>query len=278
MSLAGAGAAAVLLVLSWVLALHVGFFERADQSIFNGFYGFNARPHLSRVANFIAGLCDPSPYIFLAAVPVLVAIVRRRFRVLLAIGVILLGANVTTHVLKPLLAETRIDYGAGYRQAFTGTWPSGHATAAMSLALCCVLAASPRLRPAVAALGGAFAVAVSYSFLVLGWHYPSDVFGGFLVAGVWTLLAVSMIFLADARWPRAPAPERDRVRLSVRDALAPQVAVLVGALAVVAAVVVTRPHAVLSYVQGHETFMFGAAAIGVLALGLAGVIAVTVRR
>ena len=27
----------------------------------------------------------------------------------------------------------------------------------------------------------AFAIAVSYSFLELGWHYPSDVLGGFLI-------------------------------------------------------------------------------------------------
>ena len=62
------------------------------------------------------------------------------------------------------------------------SWPSGHATAAMSFALCAVLAAPARLRPLVAAVGAAFAVAVCYSFLALAWHYPSDVLGGFLVA------------------------------------------------------------------------------------------------
>ena len=77
----------------------------------------------------------------------------------------------------------------------------------MSLALACVLAASRRWRPFVAAIGAAFAIAVSYSFLTLAWHLPSDVFGGFLVAGIWTLLAVAAVFTANARRPQVAASE-----------------------------------------------------------------------
>ena len=60
----------------------------------------------------------------------------------------------------------------------TNSWPSGHSTAAMTLALCAILVAPPVLRTAAAILGGAFAVGVGYALLVLGWHYPSDVLGG----------------------------------------------------------------------------------------------------
>ena len=69
----------------------------------------------------------------------------------------------------------------------------------MSLALASVLAVSGSMRPAVAALGALFAVAVSYSFLTLGWHFPSDVFGGFLVAATWTLLAIAGLLATEAR-------------------------------------------------------------------------------
>ena len=106
----------------------------------------------------------------------------------------------TTQLLKPLLAEPRSvlpgDIAVG-----AISWPSGHATAAMSLALCSVLAAPARLRPAVAALGAVFAVAVSYSFLTLGWHYPSDVFGGYLVATAWTLLGIAALLAVRGRAP-----------------------------------------------------------------------------
>lgn len=276
-ALCGAGAGLGLLLLTWFLAFHVGIFERADQSIFKGFFDLHGRARVHRLAQFTADLCDPSPYVYLAAVPILVALVRRRPRVLLAVGVILLGANTTTQLLKPLLASPRPDSLLGGAYVSPASWPSGHATAAMSLALCCVLAAPARLRPAVATLGAAFAVAVSYSFLALGWHYPSDVFGGFLIAGTWTMLAVAGVFAADRRWARRDQPERGE-RISLRDALAPQAALVAGTLAVAALVALARPHSVVAYARNHEVFMVGAAAIGLLALAVASAITLAVRR
>ena len=63
----------------------------------------------------------------------------------------------------------------------------------MTLALCAVLVAPPALRAATAIAGGLFAVGVGYAVLVLGWHFPSDVLGGFLMAGMWTSLAVAAL-------------------------------------------------------------------------------------
>jgi membrane-associated phospholipid phosphatase len=273
----GACAGLLLLIITWYLAFHVGLFERADQSIFRGFAGLH-RPRVDRAAHFIAHLCNPNPYVYFAAVPVLVALVRRRPRLAIAIGAIILGANVTTQVLKPLLAEPRASsLFDGLSPVAAASWPSGHATAAMSLALCSVLAAPARLRPAVAALGAAFAVAVSYSFLTLSWHYPSDVFGGFLVAGTWTLLAVAVVFTLDARRPRAVAREPD-ARPSIREALAPPAIAAVGALALAGLVALARPHAVVAYARAHEAFMVGAAAIGVLGLALATGVMLALRR
>lgn len=196
---AGAGAALVLLGLTWLLSFHVGIAGRADQSIFRGFGDLSQHPHVAPVATFIARLCNPQPYVYLAALPVLVALVRRRGILALAICAIVLGANETTQLLKPLLAQPRASLFGGYPPVGPASWPSGHATAAMALALCLVLAAPARLRPAVAALGAGFAVAVSYSFLALQWHYPSDVLGGFLVATVWTLLAAAVVLHLNRR-------------------------------------------------------------------------------
>ncbi len=67
--------------------------------------------------------------------------------------------------------------------------------------LCAVLAAPVHLRPLVAAVGAAYAVAVGFSLLILAWHMPSDVFGGFLVAALWMALAVAALRTADQRWP-----------------------------------------------------------------------------
>ena len=40
-------------------------------------------------------------------------------------------------------------------------------------------------------LGALFAAAVGFSLLMLAWHLPSDVLGGYLVATLWAALAVA---------------------------------------------------------------------------------------
>ena len=155
------------------------------------------------------------------------------------------------------------------------SWPSGHATAAMSLALCCVLVAPGRWRPAAAALGAAFTVAVVYSFLALGWHYPSDVLGGFLVATSWTLAAVSGLL---AMQERRAGPGGRTVRPSVTSALGPSAAAVLAAIFLAVGAVLARPHEVLSYARAHEAFMAGAVAIGATALALAAGLMLAVRR
>ncbi len=276
LALLGAGAGIALLAATWVAAFNIGVFERADQSIFRGFSDLDRRPHVGSVANWIAGLCNPQPYLYLAAVPVLVALVRRRGRLAVVIGAILLGANVTTQLLKPLLAHPRAaSLLGGASPINAASWPSGHATAAMALALCCVLAAPARLRPFVAALGAAFAIAVSYSFLALAWHYPSDVFGGFLVAGTWTLLGVAACYIAASRPSGIAEP---RAALSVQEVLAPPALVLIGSLVLAALVVVDRPHQVVDYARLHQTFVIGAAAIAASALALATGLTLALRR
>jgi membrane-associated phospholipid phosphatase len=106
---------------------------------------------------------------------------------------VLLGANACTQALKPALADLRIiDVGAVSR-IYPGSWPSGHATASMSLALCLVLVVGPRLRPLAALLGAGYAIGVGYALVALGWHLPSDVLGGYLVAAAFTLLGCAAL-------------------------------------------------------------------------------------
>jgi membrane-associated phospholipid phosphatase len=264
LALSGACIGVLLLVAIWYAAHYIGFVRNADASVLSGFVGLG-RPRLNRLTDAVAGLCDPRPFVFLAAIPVLVAFLRGRPRVAIALAVILLCANETTELLKPLLAGPRDPVGGV--SLSDASWPSGHATAAMSLCLCWVIAVPARLRPAVAAVMAAFAIAVSYSFLELGWHYPSDVLGGFLVATVWTLLGIGALALYEQRRPSAV---RDLpVRFSLAEALGPPVLLAAGIVLLAAAIVVARPHQVIAYANHHTWFVVGAAAIGVLGFSLA---------
>jgi membrane-associated phospholipid phosphatase len=264
MALFGACVGVLLLVAVWYAAHYIGFVRHADAAVLNGFVGLG-QPRLNRVTNAIADLCDPQPYVFLAAIPVLVAFLRGRPRVAITLAVILLCANETTELLKPLLGGPR-DPVVGVTLS-DASWPSGHATAAMSLCLCWVIAVPGRLRPAVAAVMAAFAIAVSYSFLELGWHYPSDVLGGFLIATVWTLVGIAALALYEQRRPSAVADSP--VRFSLSDALGPPAVLAVGALLLGALILLARPHQVLAYADAHTWFVVGAVVIAVLGFSLA---------
>ncbi len=272
MALTAACLGALLLAAIWYAAHYIPFARHADASVLGGFVGLD-RPGLNRLTNAIASLCDPEPFVFLAAVPVLVALVRGRPRIALALLAILLCASETTELLKPLLAGPR-DLVPG-NPLSDASWPSGHATAAMSLCLSCVIAAPSRWRPAVAAVMAAFAIAVSYSFLELGWHYPSDVLGGFLVATVWTLLGIATLSIYGQRRPSrvTDAP----VRFSLTQALAPPAAVLAAGLVLAGLLALVDPHGVSSYAHDHKWFVVGAGAIAVLGFLLASGVTLMLR-
>jgi membrane-associated phospholipid phosphatase len=295
-SLIGAGIGVVMLALTWYLSHYVGFIRRADVNILLGFAQLN-RPRLDRLTNFIATLCNPHKYVFLALIPLALAIARRRFRVAAMVALVLLCANETTQLLKPLLVAPRDP--VWWSPIGQASWPSGHATASMTLALCTVIAAPPRWRPAVAAAMTAFTLGVCYSFLELGWHYPSDVFGGFLVATTWTLLGIAGLSIYEAR--RSPAGRREAARaaaatapdrdaapptpasgagptVSVGAALAPMAALLVAVAVCIGLVLLARPEPVLDYARAHEWFVLGAAAIGVLGLMIASGLTLMLRR
>jgi membrane-associated phospholipid phosphatase len=77
--------------------------------------------------------------------------------------------------------------------------------------LCAVLVAPARSRALVATLGGIYALAVGCSLLILAWHMPSDVLGGYLVAALWMAIVVAALRISDRRWPsasRRSAPAR----------------------------------------------------------------------
>ena len=70
--------------------------------------------------------------------------------------------------------------------------------------LSALLVTPRRLRPLVAVIGALFVIAVSVSLLILAWHMPSDVLGGYLVATLWAALAVAALRALDRRWPARP--------------------------------------------------------------------------
>jgi membrane-associated phospholipid phosphatase len=138
----------------------------------------------------VARLADPGPYLVMGLALVVVALLRGRVARASAVAVLLVVTGATTQALKTSLGHPRAGDILGVE---LGSWPSGHATAAMTIALCAVLVAPRAWRGVVAAVGAAYGLAVGLGVLVMEWHLATDVAGGYLVAMGWTLLAVAVL-------------------------------------------------------------------------------------
>ena len=275
-ALLGALACLVALVAVWAVAYLAPFGRWLDDVTLMGFVDLHSRG-IDRLATGVVRLADPQPFLVAGAALVAVALARSRPRTAAVVPLILLGANLTTQLLKPELAHPRMTSILADTHIQAASWPSGHATGAMSLALCAVLVSSPRLRPLIAALGGTFAVAVGYATLVLAWHLPSDVLAGFLVATLWTTLGTAALWAAAARWPERAGRGREAA-LRVGEALTPSALTAVAATACAGALVLARPDAALAYAQAHTVFVVGAVVIGLLGATLAAALAVALRQ
>ena len=274
-ALAGAAGCVVLLAATWFAAFHLGIFGDADQSTYQGFVDLHRHGAVETVTGPFVWLCDPHTYVIWAPLVVLVALLRKRPWTAFGVGAILLGANVTTQILKPMLAEPRPAALLGGSSPLpAASWPSGHSTAAMAAVLCLMLASPARLRPFVAAVGAAFAIAVGYSVLAAGTHLPSDVFGGYLVATTWALVIVASLWAAERHRPSGASVDR----VSIRAAIAPQGAVLVAAVVLVGIAALSRPHDVLAYVADHKQLVAVAAAIATLSVSLSTGLMLGLRR
>jgi membrane-associated phospholipid phosphatase len=251
--LAVASLCALATAAVWFAAFHSAAGARLDGAVRDGFTGLQGS-RLGPLGLGAADLAGPVPFALLSLAVVSLALARGRLRHAVVVVMVLVGANVTTQLIKHL--------GTAARPMETvPAWPSGHTTAAMTLALCLVVVAPARLRPLAAAIGGSYAVAVGYGVVLGGWHYPSDVLGAFLIATGWLALSVAAVRIAAGRredrgaiWPTLAAP-------------AAGVALVAGALA--AAVALLRPERALAYAEDHTAFVPAAAALGAAGLALA---------
>src|SRR5580693_3684106 len=89
-------------------------------------------------------------------------------------------------------------------------YPPFFALWGLALVWCALLVTPPAHRRLVAMLGGVFALAVGVALLVLAWHMPSDVVGGYLLATFWAALAFAALRSSE-RDGNARAPARTQL-------------------------------------------------------------------
>lgn len=185
------GGAVVLLVTIW-LALRTGVGARADQEVIKSFRVDRFNP--GRISALLREI-QVSTIFVLTLIAVAVIALQRHWRAAVALPILVVGANQSTQLLKlDFLTSVPTD------PSVPVTLPSGHATAAVSLAAVAIIASPRVVRPIVCLLTGTIAGAAGLGTMAERWHRPADVIAAVGVVLIWSAIAV----LIGAHWVDQP--------------------------------------------------------------------------
>jgi membrane-associated phospholipid phosphatase len=275
---------AIAFLILVAVAYGSGDARSLDANALHGFVDLQ-RPSTEARVNWIAHLGDPATVGLMAALLAGVGLARGRPRLAVAVIALVAATSISSQLLKLLLAYPRYSGMVGGAHVDPAAFPSGHSTAAMSVALAGVLVAPPRARPLAAVLGMGLALSVGLCVVVLGWHFPSDVLGGFLLAGGWTLAIAAGLRAAAERWPervgrtKVTAAWARAVDSGTTVGLAALTLVAVGSVALLALTIVfTRPDEVVQFASDHTAIVAGATMITLTAGAVLGGVTAALRR
>lgn len=152
---------------------------------------------------------------------IVVAAVRDRWSAAAAAVTLVVGANLTTQLIK--LVSDRTDHGFLTVTSF----PSGHSTVVVSLVLAALLVAPSRTRTTVSMLGSAAITVTAAATLVASWHRPADILGAILVCLGWGTAVLSVWSLVRGGMPPA-RPTQHRIFAVTGVVLAAAALVVIG--------------------------------------------------
>jgi membrane-associated phospholipid phosphatase len=199
----GAAACTAALALLVYAAYSVGPIEHLDLRIYLRL-GFVSYPTFYP-AGLLVHLGDLGPLLAFTAMVVGLGIYFGRRREIVAALAVIVGANLTTQLLKVALEHPRHSFH-GWIQPYWAhllptdrAFPSGHTTAVASIAVALLFVVPARHRMTAAAAGILLTASMVISVIALGWHYPSDALGAMLVSAIWGFLMVAALRLSTRR-------------------------------------------------------------------------------
>lgn len=222
-AVAGCLACVVGFVLVLTFAYWVGPTERLDRSVLDAI-STSTDTSTNHVAYVGFQVVNFRPtWVLVGAIAVLIALAQGRLRDAVIAAALVAGTGGLDLALKALLANPRyqpVPIGSDaypWKDAF----PSGHSAGSLAFSLAFLTVVPTSWQRRTAAAGIVFTLYISFGVLVLNYHYPSDVLGGWLLAAGWwfALLALPWFRTEAASAPPArsspPVPPR-RVGSCVR--------------------------------------------------------------
>jgi hypothetical protein len=201
--LLGALICAFLLIVGYFVLVSTSWGHKLDNDAYLGRKALNWK--VARLDSHILDLVTKVTLLLASVIVLVIAAVRRCALVgviaVAGFGCAVVGAEVLKHKL-PWRALVPSDglLGKGFQ---TGTYPSGHGTAGVSLALSLLLVSSSRWRPWLAVAAGCISATFATGVLIAGWHRPSDALGALAWSGF--CMTVAAAFAVKLRGKPRPA-------------------------------------------------------------------------
>lgn len=191
--------AAASVALWYLVFVRTRWGQELDDLAFEGRHAVSAAT-TRRTDRMLHAVTESSLFLLGGAV-VLLALAQRRVRMALVAGACMACAVLTTELLKLRLLDR--PYFGGVQGPMHNSYPSGHATIGMVLALGLVMVAAPAWRRAATVSAAVLATAFGSAVLASGWHRPSDSLGAAGVALAWFAAGHAVLLRLDMRRPSA---------------------------------------------------------------------------
>ena len=255
----------LLLVVLYVISVRTHWGQTIDDAALDG---RTTRAAVLTATDHVLNTISIASLALGSAAIMLVAFARRRPHLAFTAAAVILGSNVTTQLLKRVLLDrpdliVRLD-----RFVLLHSFPSGHSTVAMSLAVGLVIVVPARARP-LAALGGlGYATLVGAGTVTAGWHRPSDVVGAYLVVMAWAGGSLALLIGTEGIERTRPARLLERVPSISPFFAGVGVGLLLGAMTGVAGTLVVSQESQLDVVDLGAAYAASIATIAGAALVL----------
>jgi len=188
-----------------------------------------------------------------------IGVLRKRIDLAVGAAFMVIAANGTSQLLKTRLPRPDLD-----DFPLPNSFPSGHTTAAASVAFALILVLPYAVRGLVTLIGAAYVTIIAVATVWAEWHRPSDTIAGLLVVLAWGGL-VSAVLRAGRYSTPGPLARVNRVA-KVPLVIIGAITAVVGLLGLGAVVMSERVTA--DFVSGRFAFLSGSACITAAVAGI----------